>query len=101
MHVLVERDCYCRNRSQRIYSTIRVSEFGRLKLKRLGGEILLRSLSVVLSMEFSDCSEETRGKGRRPFTGLLEPLGGCGAVLKTNSFDVVSGVSQSDTKEHN
>jgi hypothetical protein len=37
--------------------------------------------------------------GRRILFGLIGPLGGCGVLLFTVSFDGVSGVSQSETKE--
>jgi hypothetical protein len=57
--------------------------------------------SFVLSIEFNDCSEETRPSGRRILFGLIGPLGGCGALPFGNSFDGVSGVSQSETKEQN
>jgi hypothetical protein len=55
--------------------------------------------SFILSIEFNDCSEETRAIGRRILFGLVGPLGGCGVLLVIDSFDVISGVSPSETIE--
>lgn len=51
----------------------------------------------ILSLEFNDCSEETRPMGRRILFGLVGPLGGCGVFPFIKSFGDGSGVSQSET----
>jgi hypothetical protein len=57
-------------------------------------------LFFILSIEFNDCSDETRPIGRRILFGFIGPLGGCGVLLFIVSFDGGSGVSQSETNEH-
>ncbi len=58
----------------------------------------MRGFLSIRSLEFINCSEETRAMGRRILFGRIGPLGGCGVLLFIDSFDGVSGVSQSETK---
>jgi hypothetical protein len=92
---LVVLYCYYHNHFQMIHLIIQVIDLD----KKNNLFKIMKNFSFILSFEFNDCSEETRPIGRRILFGLTGPLGGCGVLLFINSFDGVSGVSQSETKE--